>query len=119
MGTPDRLIALNRVLQHARSSAFYADRLPSAPLRSLEELQRLPFTTKEDVRRQSPRGLVCVPDSELLQYHESSATTGAPVSVWFSGPDLAEIRERFAELGAGFTCEDRALIRFPYALSTI
>ena len=119
MRTPDRLAALNRVLQHAQSSAFYAARLPSAPLRSLEELQQVPFTTKEDVRRQSPRGLVCVPDSDLLQYHESSATTGAPVSIWFSERDLAEIRSHFAELGAGFTRGDRALIRFPYALSTI
>lgn len=119
MGTPDRLAALNRVLQHARSSAFYEARLPSAPLRSLEELRQIPFTTKDDVRRQSPRGLVCVPESELLQYHESSATTGAPVSVWFSGRDLAEIQGHFAELGAGFTSVDRVLIRFPYALSTI
>lgn len=119
MTAPDRLEAINQVLEHARGSAFYRDRLPSAPLRSWEELARIPFTTKEDLRRQSPHGLVCVPDHELLQYHESSATTGVPISIWYSGRDLAEIRERFSEWGVGFTGGDRVLIRFPYALSTI
>lgn len=119
MGTPDRLATINQVLQHALGSDFYRGRLPSAPLRSLEELGKIPFTTKEDVRRQSPRGMVCIPDHELLQYHESSATTGAPISAWYSGRDLAEIRGRLSELGAMFTGGDRVLIRFPYALSTI
>ncbi|XXX80113.1 AMP-binding protein [Sorangium sp. So ce134] len=75
--------------------------------------------TKGDMLQRSPHGMACVPNHELLQYHESSATTGAPVSVWYSSRDLAEIRERFARWGVGFTDEDRVLIRFPYALSTI
>ena len=116
---PECLETINQVLRHARSSAFYRERLPEAPLRSWEDFRRLPFTTKEDLRRQSPHGMVCVPSQELLQYHESSATTGTPVSVWYSGDDLAEIRERFSEWGVGFSPGDRVLIRFPYALSTI
>lgn len=119
LATPERLAALNRVLEHARRSAFYRERLPPGPLRSWEELQRLPFTTKEDLRQHSPQGLLSVPERELLQYHESSATTGSPVSAWYSGEDLAEIRERFSEWGVRFSAEDRVLIRFPYALSTI
>ncbi len=119
MATSERLEIINQVLRHARGSAFYRARLPDTPLRSWEEFQRLPFTTKEDLRQQSPHGLVCVPRQELLQYHESSATTGAPVSVWYSGDDLAEIHERFSEWGVGFMPGDRVLIRFPYALSTI
>ncbi|WP_257459678.1 phenylacetate--CoA ligase family protein [Archangium lipolyticum] len=119
MATSERLEIINQVLRHARGSAFYKERLPGTPLRSWEEFQRLPFTTKEDLRRQSPHGLVCVPSQELLQYHESSATTGAPVSVWYSGEDLAEIQRRFSEWGVGFMPGDRVLIRFPYALSTI
>lgn len=117
--TPERLGAIHQVLRHARGCAFYRQRLPQELPRTWEDFRRLPFTTKEDLRQQSPRGLVCVPDSQLLQYHESSATTGAPVSIWFSGEDLAEIRERFSQWGVGFTAGDRVLIRFPYALSTI
>ncbi|WNG42962.1 phenylacetate--CoA ligase [Archangium minus] len=119
MEMSERLERINEVLRHARSSAFYRERIPDTPLRSWEEFQRLPFTTKEDLRQQSPHGLVCVPPQELRQYHESSATTGTPVSSWFSGDDLEEIHSRFSEWGVGFTPGDRVLIRFPYALSTI
>ncbi|EAU63999.1 phenylacetate--CoA ligase family protein [Stigmatella aurantiaca] len=119
MAPPDRLETINQVLQQARNSIFYKERLPVAPLRTWEDFQRLPFTSKEDLRRYSPHGLVCVPDRELLQYHESSATTGTPVSVWYSRDDLAEIRERFSAWGVGFMPGDRVLVRFPYALSTI
>ncbi|NMO15936.1 phenylacetate--CoA ligase family protein [Pyxidicoccus fallax] len=119
MATQERLERINQVLRHARGADFYKERLPATPLRTWEEFQRLPFTTKEDLRRQSPHGMVCVPRQELLQYHESSATTGAPVSVWYSGKDLAEIQARFSEWGVGFMPGDRVLIRFPYALSTI
>jgi phenylacetate-CoA ligase len=119
MAALERLEAIDRVLHHARKAPFYRERLPGTPLRSWEEFERLPFTTKEDVRRQSPHGLVCVPNGELLQYHESSATTGVPVSIWYSGDDLAEIRENFSKWGVGFSREDRVLVRFPYALSTI
>ncbi|XXT22657.1 AMP-binding protein [Sorangium sp. So ce429] len=114
-----QLVALNQALDHARRSGFYQQRLPGAPLRSLEEWSQIPFTTKSDVLQQSPLGMVCAPNRELIQYHESSATTGAPVSVWYSTRDLAEIRERFSQWGVRFTSEDRVLIRFPYALSTI
>ncbi|WP_437613410.1 AMP-binding protein [Sorangium sp. So ce834] len=119
MVLPDRLAAVNQVLAHARSADFHRQRLPSAPLRTWEEWGRIPLMTKGDMLQRSPHGVACVPNRELLQYHESSATTGAPVSVWYSSRDLAEIRERFARWGVGFTDEDRVLIRFPYALSTI
>jgi phenylacetate-CoA ligase len=109
---------LNRVIKHARASAFYRERLPTSPLRSPADLKRIPILTKDDVRRQSPHGLVCVPREELLQYHESSATTGKPVSVWFSKSDLAEIGEHFSRWGVGFKGGDRVLVRFPYALSS-
>ncbi len=119
MAASDRLDAINRVVRHARNAPFYRERLPGTALRSWEEFERLPFTTKEDLRRHSPNGLVCVPGGELLQYHESSATTGTPVSIWYSGGDLEEVRENFSRWGVGFTPSDRVLVRFPYALSTI
>lgn len=119
MEASDRLEAINQVLRQARNAAIYADRLPATPLQSWEDFRRLPFTSKEELRRHSPHGLVSVPGHELSQYHESSATTGAPVSVWYSHGDLTEIRERFSEWGVGFMPGDRVLIRFPYALSTI
>lgn len=119
MGTLHPLGAINLILQHARNAPFYRDRLPSTSVQSWEEFKRLPFLTKDDLRRQSPEGLVCVPRRQILQYHETSATTGSPVSVWYSGDDLEEIRNLLADWGVGFNGEDRVLIKFPYALSSI
>lgn len=115
----DRLGALNEALAHARRSAFYRDRLPAEPLRSIEQIRALPFTTKADLRLHGPGGLVCVPEREVAQYHESSATTGLPVSAWYSRRDLDEIEGRLSGWGGGFREDDRVLVRFPYALSTI
>ncbi|WP_245678361.1 phenylacetate--CoA ligase family protein [Chondromyces crocatus] len=107
------------MLRHARGSAFYRGRLPDRDLGSMDEFRRIPFLTKEDVRRESPHGMLCVPGEDLSQYHESSATTGEPVSAWYTHRDLSEIRERFARWGVGFQRGERVLIRFPYALSSI
>ncbi|EYF01225.1 phenylacetate--CoA ligase family protein [Chondromyces apiculatus] len=119
MSASSQLAAINQVLEHARSSDFYRGRLPEGPVQSWDDFRRIPFITKEDVRRQSPHGLVCVPGDALSQYHESSATTGEPVSAWYTNRDLSEIRERFAQWGVGFRGGERVLVRFPYALSTI
>ncbi|MCY0989614.1 AMP-binding protein [Nannocystis sp. ILAH1] len=115
----EHLPALDRVLAHARGSAFYGSRLPRTSLRTWNDFTALPLTTRVDLRRHSPHGLICVPGRELLQYHESSATTGEPVSVWYSARDLAEIRGGLARWGVGLSAGDRVLVRFPYALSTI
>ncbi|SEU18115.1 phenylacetate--CoA ligase family protein [Stigmatella erecta] len=113
------LEALNRILRHARNAPFYRAHLPVTPLQSWEDFERIPFSTKEDLRRHSPEGLVCVPREQLLQYHETSATTGAAVSVWYSEKDLNEVRNHLGEWGVGFSRDDRVLIKFPYALSSI
>ncbi|HEU4409034.1 MAG TPA: AMP-binding protein [Polyangiaceae bacterium] len=119
MEARELLSALNEAIAHARASAFHAARLPRAPLSSLADLATLPLTTRAHLREQAPFGLVCAPRRELLQYHESSGTTGVPVSVWYTARDLSEIHARLAAWGVGFAPGDRVLVRFPYALSTI
>lgn len=119
MSTPSLLSTIDDIVAHARRSPFYRGRLPDAPLGSWDEFRLLPVTTRQELRGLPPEGLVCVPEEELAQYHESSATTGAPISTWYSGRDLERIRERFARWGVGFRSGERVLVRFPYALSTI
>ncbi|WP_139489869.1 phenylacetate--CoA ligase family protein [Brevibacillus dissolubilis] len=114
-----RLYALQKVLAHSKSSAFYRQRIPDAPIESLADFRQIPLLTKDDVRSQSPFGLVCAPRERLFQYHESSGTTGTPSSVWFTKRDLAQIHQRISRCGVQFTPQDIVLIRFPYALSTI
>ena len=119
MTAQEKLALVNRTLARAGSSAFYRDRLPAEPLRSLDEIAALPLTTKEDLRRASPFGLVCVERHDLYQYHESFGTTGTPVPAWYTREDVRENAEALARLGVGFRPEDVVLVRFPYAISAI
>ncbi len=65
-------------------------------IRSLDDLPRLPFTTKSDLRDHYPFGLLAVPKRELTRVHASSGTTGKPTVVGYSRADL----ELFAEVNA-------------------
>lgn len=57
-------------------------------IRSLEDLQRLPFTTKEDLRQNYPFGMFAVPTERVSRIHASSGTTGKPTVVGYTQNDL-------------------------------
>ena len=65
-------------------------------VRSIEDLERLPFTRKSDLRDNYPFGLFAVPRSEITRIHCSSGTTGKPTVVGYTRNDL----EMFAEVNA-------------------
>ncbi|MEW6065187.1 hypothetical protein P378_10930 [Desulforamulus profundi] len=111
MNDQEKLNRLNQLLEYCKASAFYRDRIQEQPLGSLEELKK----TKEDLRNQSPFGLLCVPRGELYQYHESFGTTGLPVSVWLTREDFATFTNELVGLGVHFNREDTVLVRFPYS----
>ena len=73
-------------------------------IRSLEDLRRLPFTRKHDLRDHYPFGLFAVPREQVIRIHGSSGTTGKPTVVGYTRADvdlLAEVNARsFAMLGA-------------------
>ena len=119
MTRDEKLTALNAALNRCKHSSFYRDRLPDKDLISFEELKRLPLTTKQDLRDNSPFGLVCVPHKELYQYHESFGTTGTPVSHWLTKEDMRSNAHNINSGGINFSKDDTVLVRFPYALSTI
>lgn len=57
-------------------------------IRSLKDLQKLPFTTKQDLRDNYPFGLFALPMSEVVRIHSSSGTTGKPTVVGYSKKDI-------------------------------
>lgn len=63
-------------------------------IRSLADLERLPFTTKEDLRQAYPFGMFAVPMDEVRRIHASSGTTGRPTVVGYTEGDL----DRWADL---------------------
>jgi len=60
-----------------------------ADLRSLEDLARFPFTTKQNLRAAYPFGFFAVPMDEVVRIHASSGTTGKPTVVGYTKRDIA------------------------------
>lgn len=89
-------------------------------IKSLQDLRRLPFVTKQDMRDNYPFGLFAVPLDELVRIHASSGTTGKPTVVGYTKKDLemwTECVSRIAALG-GATKKDVAQICFGYGMFT-
>lgn len=89
-------------------------------IKSLQDLRRLPFVTKQDMRDNYPFGLFAVPRDELVRIHASSGTTGKPTVVGYTKKDLemwTECVSRIAALG-GATKKDVAQICFGYGMFT-
>ena len=87
---------------------------------SLADLQKLPFTTKQDMRDTYPFGLFAVPQQELVRIHASSGTTGKPTVVGYTRGDLdvwTDCVSRIACMG-GATEKDVAQICFGYGMFT-
>jgi phenylacetate-CoA ligase len=89
-------------------------------IHSLEDLSKLPFTTKADLRDNYPFGLFASPMSEIVRLHASSGTTGKPTVVGYSRKDIATWSEVMARTlsSAGATRDDFIHIAFGYGLFT-
>jgi len=59
--------------------AFEECGVPPRDIQAIEDIERLPFTIKEDFRSTYPYGLFSVPLNEVVRLHASSGTTGKPV----------------------------------------
>ncbi len=90
-----QLERLQETVRHCMNSEFYRRRfaelgITPEDIRSLDDVRRLPFTTKEDLRENYPFGLACVPIKECVRLHSSSGTTGNPTVVLHTQKDLDE-----------------------------
>jgi len=89
-------------------------------LRSLEDLSRLPFTSKQDLRENYPFGMFAVPRSEVVRVHASSGTTGRPTVVGYTRRDLdtwADLMARSIR-AAGGRAGDVCHVAYGYGLFT-
>ncbi len=89
-----QLERLRATLQHTYANvAHYRDTWDAAgvhpdDVRSLEDLAKLPFTTKADLRANYPFGMFAVPREQVVRVHASSGTTGQPTVVGYTAGDL-------------------------------
>ncbi|WP_094227964.1 phenylacetate--CoA ligase family protein [Methanolobus psychrotolerans] len=83
---------VNYVYQH---SDFYKKRFDDVGIKpqdiqTLDDLKKLPFTYKSDLRDTYPTGMFCVPNEQLVRFHVSSGTTGKPTVVGYTRNDINE-----------------------------
>ena len=91
-----------------------------ADIRSLDDLQRLPFTTAEDLRDGYPLPLCAVPFEKVVRIHSSSGTTGKRKNLCYTRKDVDDWTHFFARAFemAGVTPEDRVQIAVGYGVWT-
>lgn len=112
-----QLDRLRDTVARAARSPYYGPRLAGARVETLDDLRRLPITSKEDARAASPFGLLAVEPEQLFQYHESYGTTGTPTSSWLTRQDFLNYAQQINHAAADLRPGDRVLVRFPYAIS--
>ena len=105
--------------------AFYRDKMQRLGLtpddiRSIEDLKKLPFTTKEDLRETYPFGLFAVPMDQIVRLHASSGTTGRATVVGYTRRDIQIWSEVVARClaGAHATSKDMIQVAYGYGLFT-
>jgi phenylacetate-CoA ligase len=89
-------------------------------IRSIDDLTRLPFTTKSDLRDNYPFGTFAVPMSEIVRIHASSGTTGRPTVVGYTRDDIAMWADNITRClcMAGVTKHDLVQVAYGYGLFT-
>jgi phenylacetate-CoA ligase len=104
---------------------YYRNKMQKAALgpesiRSIDDLSKLPFTTKQDLRDNYPFGLFAVPMSEIVRVHASSGTTGKPTVVGYTRNDISTWSEVMARTltSAGANRNDFVQVAYGYGLFT-
>lgn len=89
-------------------------------IRTLEDVRRLPFTTKADLRDNYPFGLFAVPKKEIVEIHASSGTTGKPIVGGYTRNDMDVWSDCVARIAvaSGANENDICQIAFGYGLFT-
>ena len=104
---------------------FYRNKMQEMDVRpndinTIDDIVRLPFTTKKDLRDNYPFGLQAAPQSEIIRIHASSGTTGNPTIVGYTRKDIGVWSECMARCltSYGITREDIFSVAYGYGLFT-
>ena len=90
-----QLERLHKTLEHCMNSPFYRERfaregLKPSDIKTLDDIRKIPFTTKQDLRDTYPFGIASVPLEQCTRLHSSSGTTGNPTVILHTQKDLQE-----------------------------
>jgi len=111
---------INRAYRNVQfyGRTFKSHDLAPEDVGSLEDLKKLPFTTKEDLRQAYPYGMFALPLREVVRIHASSGTTGPATVVGYTKNDLDDWTELVARdlVAGGVTKDDVVQVFFGYGL---
>jgi len=104
----------NQTIASALQTPFYQKRLKklgiysSADIKSLDDIKKIPFTVKDDLRDSYPKGLLAVDIKDVVRIHTSSGTTGIPTVIYHTQSDLDNWTELVTRslVACGVTDED-------------
>ncbi|MBN1269305.1 MAG: AMP-binding protein, partial [Kiritimatiellae bacterium] len=121
-----QLKLLRETVNWALKTPFYQRRLAKAgitsgdDIRSLDDVRRIPYTTKDDLREAYPTGLLAVPLDDVVRLHTSSGTTGTPTVIYHTQSDLNQWTELTARciVATGATRKDVFQNMMSYGLFT-
>ncbi len=118
-----RLVKLVDYVYH--NVEFYRKKMQAlglipADIKGIDDIEKLPFTTKDDLRDNYPFGLFAVPQSEIVRVHASSGTTGKATVVGYTRRDIDIWSECVARClaMAGVTRNDIVQVAYGYGLFT-
>ena len=104
---------------------FYRKKMQNAgiepgDIKGIQDINKLPYTTKTDLRDTYPFGLFAVPQSEIVRIHASSGTTGKATVVGYTRGDISIWNECVTRVltMAGVTKDDKIQIAYGYGLFT-
>ncbi|MCD6473984.1 MAG: phenylacetate--CoA ligase [Thermoplasmata archaeon] len=121
-----KLQRLKKIVSYAYENvAFYRKKFKDAgiepdSIKKLEDIEKLPFTTKDELRQNMPFGMLALPLENCIELHASSGTTGTPVTVCYTKHDIeiwANVMARCLSM-AGLTKKDIFQIPIPYGTFT-
>ena len=106
-----------------KAGSFYGKKLAEAGIERIEtaeDVEKLPFSEKSDLRDAYPLGLMTAPEEDIVRIHSSSGTTGLPVIIPYTAKDVDDWAIMFARCYeyAGITKKDRIQITPGYGLWT-
>ena len=117
---------LHKIVEYVYHNVpFYRNKLQELDIRpddiqTIEDITKLPFTTKKDLRDNYPFGLQAAPQSEIIRVHASSGTTGNPTIVGYTRKDIGVWSECMARCltAYGVTRDDIFSVAYGYGLFT-
>ncbi|MDA3958880.1 phenylacetate--CoA ligase family protein [Oceanispirochaeta sp.] len=89
-----QLLRLKKTVTTALVTPFYKERLKKVgihsaeDIRTLDDIRKIPYTTKDDLREAYPYGLLAVDQDDIVRMHASSGTTGTPTVIYHTQKDL-------------------------------